>query len=59
VDTIATSINILGKEVRARNDLILSEASYKVVALRVNVKLVEKMAKSHDGKVRVVNAITQ
>jgi hypothetical protein len=33
--------------------------TYSVVALRVNVKLVEKMAKSHDGKVRVVKVISQ
>lgn len=33
--------------------------TYRVVALRVKVKLVEKMAKSHDGKVRVVKVISQ
>jgi hypothetical protein len=33
--------------------------TYSVVALSVNVKLVEKIAKSHDGKVMVVNVISQ
>jgi hypothetical protein len=33
--------------------------TYIVVALRVKVKLVEKIAKSHDGKVRVVKVISQ
>jgi hypothetical protein len=33
--------------------------TYRVVALSVKVKLVEKMAKSHEGKVSVVKVISQ
>lgn len=33
--------------------------AYRVVALRVKVKLVEKIAKSHVGKVNVVKVISQ
>jgi hypothetical protein len=33
--------------------------TYKVVALRVKVKLIEKMAKSHAGNVRVMKVISQ
>jgi hypothetical protein len=32
--------------------------AYSVVALSVNVKLVEKIAKSHDGKVMVVKVMS-
>jgi hypothetical protein len=58
VDTMATRINILHATF-FRIYLKDGRDTYRVVALRVNVKLIEKMAKSHDGKVRVVKVISQ